>query len=339
MKKGLVSIVIVNWNGMKWLHGCFTSLHTQDYKQFEIIFVDNNSDDISCEWVKKHYPKTTIIQNSENVGFSNANNIGYQKTKGEYILFLNNDVKVTEAFLSELVKEMAEDASVGGAQSKILLMDKPDTLDSIGAFLTPTGFLYHYGFGQKDIKKFDRRICLYTAKGACMLFRKQVLDAVLVDGNVFDPSYFAYFEETDLCHRIWLSGYSIIYVHASVVFHKMGATSSSMNSAFIQYHSFKNRISSYLKNLGIKALLMIVPIHVFLCIGFALYSFLRGRLQFSWSIIKAILWNIRNCKKTLQMRRYIQAHIRIMSDELLFRKIMRYPRISYYVSFVRDRKL
>ena len=245
-----VSIIIVNWNGLRWLTDCFTSLYKQNYINFEIIFVDNASKDGSVSWVKKHYPDTKIIVNSENLGFAGANNVGYRKAKGEYVLFLNNDTRVTKNFLTELVNVLESDTLIAGAQSKILLMDKPDIHDSVGAFLTPTGFLYHYGFGRKDQAKYNKQINLYTAKGACMIFKADVLNRVAINGNIFDPDYFAYFEESDLCHRIWLAGYRIVYAYTSVIYHKMGATSSSMNNSFIQYHSFKNRIRSYLKNFG-----------------------------------------------------------------------------------------
>src|SRR5689334_11617383 len=236
MKKSkLVSIIIVNWNGFKWLPDCFGSIAKQDYRQYEVVFVDNASKDDSVDWVKKHYPKTKIIINKENLGFADANNVGYRKAKGEYVLFLNNDTRVTKTFLTELVKVLQSDITIGGVQSKILLMDHPDTHDSVGAFLTPTGFLYHYGFGKKNISKYNKQINLYTAKGACMMFRKKVLDQIAIDNNIFDPDYFAYFEESDMCHRVWLAGYKIVYAYKSVIYHKMGATSAGMNNAFIQY--------------------------------------------------------------------------------------------------------
>jgi len=334
MVKGLVSIIIVNWNGVKWLPDCFGSLAQQEWKSFEIIFVDNASNDESIAWVKRHYPETKIIKNSTNLGFSHANNIGYKHVRGEYILFLNNDTRVTKTFLTELVNVLKTDNLVGGVQSKILLMDKPDTLDSVGAFLTPTGFLYHYGFGKKDSAIYDKQIDLYTAKGACMIFRKDVLDSVAIEGNIFNPSYFAYFEETDMCHRIWLSGYRIVYAYKSVIRHKMGATSSSMNNAYIQYHSFKNRINSYILNLGPKELCKILPIHLSLCFCFAFLSFARFNFQLGWAVLRALWWNAKNIKKTLKTRKYIQDILRVQSDKKIFPKIMRYPGMSYYLSFM-----
>ena len=200
--------------------------------------------------------------------------------------------------------------------------------------MTPTGFLFHYGFGKKDTSKYDKQIDLYTAKGACMLFKKTVLDTAAVQGNIFDPTYFAYFEETDMCHRVWLAGYRIVYAYKSVIYHKMGATSSSMNNAFVQYHSFKNRINSYVKNLSLWSLISLMPLHLVLAIGMAWFSLLKGDVELWMAIHKAIWWNIRTWKKSLKDRKYIQTHIRRRSDSELFLVIMKRPKIGYYFSFL-----
>ncbi len=326
----LVSIIIVNWNGLRWLSDCFGSLAKQNYKQYEIVFVDNASKDGSVAWVKKHYPKTKILVNKENLGFADANNVGYRNAKGKYILFLNNDTRVTKTFLSELVGVIQEDKTIGGAQSKILLMDHPDTHDSVGAFLTPTGFLYHYGFGKKDQKKYDKQMDLYTAKGACMMFRKDVLKQVEIHGDIFDPDYFAYFEESDMCHRVWLAGFRIVYAHRSVIYHKMGATSSSMNSAFIQYHSFKNRIRTYIKNLGTVWFWTIVPFHLMLCQLYGLVSCVRGNWALGWAIERAFWWNAVHGLETIKLRHRIQHKMRTVSDAVLDKKIMFHPSFAYY---------
>ncbi len=326
----LVSIIIVNWNGLRWLPDCLGSLAKQKYTQYEIIFVDNASNDGSVAWIQKHYPKTKIVVNKENLGFADANNVGYRKAKGKYILFLNNDTRVTKTFLSELVRVVQSDQSIGGVQSKILLMDQTDTHDSVGAFLTPTGFLYHYGFGKKDQKKYDHQIELYTAKGACMMFRKDVLEKIAIHRDIFDPDYFAYFEESDMCHRVWLAGFRIVYAHTSVIYHKMGATSSGMNNAFIQYHSFKNRIRTYIKNLGTGWLWTIVPFHLLLCQLYALVSCVRGKWTLAWAIERAFWWNAVHGLETMNLRRKIQYKIRTVSDAVLDKKIMFHPSFAYY---------
>ena len=330
MNDGLISIIIVNWNGIKWLKDCFNSLASQTYKNFEIIFVDNASTDGSVDWVKAKYPETKIIINRINLGFADANNVGFRKSKGQYVLFLNNDTRVSNTFLIELIRAIKSDISIGGAQSKILLIDHTDTHDSVGAFLTLTGFLYHYGFGRPDESKYDKQINLYTAKGACMMFRKDVLDQIAVGGNIFDQDYFSYFEESDMCHRVWLSGYRIIYAYKSVIYHKMGATSRHMNNTFIQYHSFKNRIRTYIKNFGLGWFLTILPVHIAICKFYELLLCIRGNWALAWAIERAGWWNIMHIRKTMRLRRYIQNRIRCVSDSEISRYILKYPHLSYF---------
>lgn len=335
-KNKLVSIIIVNWNGLSLLKICLRSIFKISYKPFEIIVVDNASFDESSAWVKKTYPTVHVIDNAENVGFAKGNDIGFADARGEYIVFLNNDTKVVPDFLDKLVSQIEDDPHIGGAQSKILLMDDQSRLDSIGAYLTPTGFLYHFGFGKKDLKEFDNMVDLYTAKGACMIFKRKVLEEIAVDGNIFDPRYFAYFEETDLCHRVWLAGYRIVYGYPSVIYHKMGATSSSMNMGYIQYHSYKNRLNSYLKNLSIIYMLYIIPFHIILSLGIAWWSLLISKNYCLWKAIhKAIWWNIVNMKQTRIYRIYIQKYIRKKSDKDIMPSIMKHPSISYYASLLR----
>lgn len=330
----LVSIVIVNWNGKHWLEGCLPTLSKVTHKRVEWIIVDNASTDGSVEWVKNRYPKTILLENSENLGFSHANNLGYKKAKGDFILFLNNDTKVKPDFITELLKPFTRDPMIGGVQSKILLMDDPSRLDSIGAFLTPTGFLLHNSLGGKDKLELNRQIDLYTVKGASMMFRTDVLKLVEVDGFIFDPEYFAYFEETDLCHRIWLSGFRIVYAPKAVIYHKLGATSIKLVSAWVQFNSYKNRINSYIKNFGLFNLILILPIHVVLCHVLAIIFLLKGNLSWAISIEKAIWWNVTHLSRTLRHRNIVQVTIRKRADSAFFSKIIKFPEAGYYTGFL-----
>lgn len=326
----LVSIIIVNWNGKKWLKICLLPLYKQRYKNFEVILVDNGSRDGSVGYVKTYYPLVKIIQNDSNYGFAQANNIGFKEAQGEYVLFLNNDTKVTKNFLIELVSAIEKDEKISGVQSKILLMEKPDTLDSAGAYLTPSGFLYHFGVHKKDAPKYNQQMFIYSAKGAAMMFRRSVLQKILVNGELFDSRFFAYFEETDMSHRIWLAGYKILYVPNSIIYHQMGGTSSRLDYHIIQFHSFKNRINAYIKNLGKLQLLMILPIHIVLCEIHAVVSLFTKNKTMFLVIQKAIFWNILHLSETLALRKIVQKKIRRLSDHQLTGYIYKYPKLAYY---------
>jgi GT2 family glycosyltransferase len=324
MKK--VSIIIVNWNGLHHLKKCLPTLKKITYPNYEIILVDNASKDKSIEYVKRFYPKIKLILNRNNLGFAGGNNVGYKKATGEYILFLNNDTEVMKDFLTKLVEKLEEDEHIGGVQSKIKSMIFRNKLDSVGAFLTNTGFLYHLGYLQQDLKKYDSVTNLYTAKGASMLFRKKVIDKV----GLFDEKFFAYFEETDFCHRVWLHGYTIQYAPESIIYHLIGGTANKMPNAFIQFHSFKNRINSYLKNLGSMELLKILPIHILLCELAAIVFIFRKRPDLFLAINKAFYWNITNWSETMKERENVQKKIRKVSDESIMKLLKRSGSLKYY---------
>lgn len=332
--KDLVSIIIVNWNGKDLLRICLTSLKKQNYKNIEIILVDNASIDGSVEWVTKYFSQIKIIINKKNLGFAEANNIGFKEARGEYVLFLNNDTRVTNNFIVEMLKVLKR-KNIGGVQSKILFMDDPKRLDGVGSYLTYTGFLYHQGIYAINTSKYDKEIEIFSAKGACMCFKKSVLDKILVDGDIFDRRYFAYFEETDLCFRIWLLGYKIIYVPSSIIYHKYGATSQKLKKPFIEYNSYKNRICTYIKNLETLSLIKILFPHLVICKILALIFIFKGRLDISLSIEKAIWWNLINLRRTLIYRNIIQGKIRQVKDGIIFPIVLRNVGFSYYFNHLK----
>lgn len=335
-KNNLVSIIIVNYNGRELLKRCLQSLRKQTYKELEIIVVDNDSTDGTVKEMKKLFPECHILSQSKNIGFAEGNNVGYLKSTGAYIYFLNNDTTLKSNAIDEMVNILHQ-KDVGGVQSKLLLLEKPDTLDTIGAFLTPTGFLFHNHFGEKDNKTFDISTPLYTVKGASMMFKRKILEQVLLDHVIFDREYFAYFEETDLCHRIWLAGYQIVYAPKAVVYHVMGATSSKMDNAFVQYHSFKNRIATYIKNLEWKNFLWLISLHLIIIELYACVVFLQGNIAIFKSIQKAIAWNIYSFPKLMKKRYIIQNKIRTTSDDSLFPYLMKYPNLRYYIALFTGR--
>lgn len=327
----LVSIIIVNWNGKNYLSECLRSLQRVIYPHYEIILVDNGSTDGSVDFVQQFYPDVKIIRNKDNLGFAEANNRGVRESNGDYVLFLNNDTKVEPSFLTELLKIMDSDLSIAGCQSKILFMDNSRRLGGVGSFLTTTGILYHYGYKQADQDRFNKVVDIFSAKGACMLFRRAVLNEI----GLFDGDFFAYFEETDLCWRAWLAGYRIVYAPTSVVYHIEGATSSQINSSFINFHSYKNRISSLIKNLGVSDLYKILPIHIGVCLGLILTYLALGKFGDAHSIGKAIAWNIIHLKSTLTKRISIQKNIRKLSDKEIMPKIVRKASLSYCYHLLR----
>ena len=333
MKNLLVSAIVVNWDGKHYLVDCLGSLANLKTKHLlEIIVVDNGSKDGSVAYLTSQIPKfkkrkinLKIIENKKNLGFALANNQGFEKARGDLILFLNNDTKVSRDFLHPLVEALVKSSKIGAVQPKILYYDKLK-FDSTGSFFTNTGVLFHRGHQQKDKGQFEKKGRIFSMKGACMLFKKNVLDKV----GLFDEDFFAYFEETDLCHRVWLSGYEILYVPQSEIYHKVGGSTSKVGAPFIQYHSFKNRISTYQTNFELRTLLWLMPIHLTLCFAAAIAFLLIGKFKHFQAVLKGIFWPAVNFLKILQKRRYVQETIRKGPDRQYLPHVSRQVSPIYY---------
>jgi len=167
MENNLVSIIIINYNGKLHLEKCLKSLMQVDYKNYEIILVDNNSSDDSINFVKKFYPSVGIIQLEKNYGFAEPNNIGAKRATGEFLLFLNNDTIVKSNFISELVNVINTDSKIVICQSFLL---KPnEEIDSSGDFVDTLGRAYS---SRKKVSEVREILC---ARGAAMLIRKESL--------------------------------------------------------------------------------------------------------------------------------------------------------------------
>ena len=304
----MVSIIIVNWNGGEVFRKCLASLKKIKFKDYELIVVDNGSTDGT--------QKLATIRNSENLGFAGGNNQGYQKTRGKYIWLLNNDTLVKPDTLDKLVDYMDKHLDVGVIQPKIRIMDKPELLDNAGSFLTQSGFLEHWGYLQKDGQEYSQIKDIFSAKGACLFTRKNIIEKV----GLFDPDFGSYFEETDFCWRVWLFGLKVQYCPLSEISHKVGFTSKRMDPVGTNYASFRNRLCSLIKNLEYKNF-YIIFIHLFLIKSLGIYYLCRLQLDKSMMVWRAIGWNISHFGDTLKKRNIVQK-LRKKTDIEIFESIL-----------------
>ena len=326
----IISVVIVNWNGKKWLANCFEDLKNQTNQNFEIIFVDNASSDDSVCFIKQNYPNVRIVENQSNLGFAAGNNSALTLAQGEFILLLNNDTRIPPNYLQNFIGAFLSNPKIGAAQSKIIRMDNPELLDSCGSFWTNSTLLYHYGVGKKQsLKKYNTPFPVFTNKGASMMISRKLID----DIKLFDDDFWCYYEETDFCHRVWLSGYECWYLPSSEISHAIGGTSVKFRNSEIHFNNFKNKLLSYLKNFELETLLIVIPIFLILSISISFLWVAQGKFSNSLSIYKAFIWNIKNIQKTLQKRRIIQSR-RVVSDKAIFIKIKRAPKLKYYYGLI-----
>lgn len=324
----LVSIIIVNYNGKKWLKKLFDSLLSQTFVHFEIIFVENGSTDDSLEFVKNNYKdeRIRIVKSEKNLGFAGGNNLALQYVKGEYVLLLNNDTWLTKNYLEKFIEAFLEIPNAGSIQSKMILMNNEDKLDVCGSYWSDSSFLYHYGYGQdQSLERYNKAMPFFSNKGASMMVRKDVIDKV----GFLDDDFWSYYEETDLCHRIWLAGYECWYYPKAVMYHAMGGTSLTFHNSYIQFHNFKNKLLSFLKNFEVWTLVRVLPVYLILNVTLSFFWLLQGKWRHFLALYQSIWWNISHFRQTVKKRRVVQS-FRRKKDAEIFKKVKRNPKLKYY---------
>ncbi|MGB1249176.1 MAG: glycosyltransferase family 2 protein [Candidatus Promineifilaceae bacterium] len=246
-----VSIVIVSWNSCSDLARCLPTLVAQQYTAYELIIVDNASDDNSAEFVQQTFPTAQIIQNHENVGFAAASNQGFAAGRGEILIGLNPDTRVASEWLCELIKPFA-DSHIGLTTPRIVLMDNPDQINTCGNEISLTGLTFCIGVNQSTAQ-FDKTTpqAVSAISGAAFAMSR----ACYIATGGFDPSYFTYYEDTDLSLRATLAGFSTVFVPSSIVQHDYQFRMSAHKMYWIE----RNRQITLLKCLRRNTLLILLP--------------------------------------------------------------------------------
>lgn len=340
-EKPFVSIIILNYNGKNYLSSLLDSVFKNEYFNFEVIFVDNASQDGSLEFVKQVFrnkQKLKIVENNKNYGYAQGNNIGlrYVNERSKYVVFLNMDILVDKKWLSELVKYMERNPTVGAAQSKVLLISEKDRIDSCGHFLDFLGYTYQRGEDEKDYKQYEKVVDISYPYGASFIMRKSLLSLVSVEGELFDSSYFCYHEDADVGWRIRLAGFRVIYVPSSLVYHAKGGTGfrydvkAKAGSSSIVFHLTKNRLMTLIKNYSFINLCKYLPPLLFLEVSRAIFILpLSG--THSIATFKAIFYVFRNLREILRRRQTVQTQIRRTTDNHIMQFMVK-PDIIYNIN-------
>lgn len=313
----LVSLIVVNYGRREYLQDCVASLLATNYERFEVLVVDNGSLDgvESLEALRDRRMK--VLSLPSNLGYAKACNLGSDLASGSIVGFLNNDITVSPNWLSPLVSAFCTDPSIGAVQPKIVLKDNPECLDAAGGLIDIFGCAHE----RRGIPADEKAAEIFYAKGAAILVPLSLFRRL----GKFDESFFLYYEETDLCWRVWLSGHRVLYVPASLVYHARAATTSSVDlerKSELYSMARLNRSRMILKNYETRYLLLLVPIILLNNLKDTLVLMVLGaRLSAVLATLK-VPWLLFKDLRTTLTKRYSARQFRKIPNRKLFGRII-----------------
>jgi len=229
--KRLVSINILSTNEQRFLPRCISCAKAQTYEPIELTVIDNASTDGTAEYVKQHHPDLRLLINPTNLGYCGGHNRGFAEAKGEFLLPLNSDVFMTPTFIAEKVKAMQSDERIGMVEGKLLAIPSQEAklpekrvLDGTGVLLTQARRNFERAQGQFDVGQYEELEEVFGASGAAPLYRREMLQELVWNGEYFDETFFIYRDEVDLAWRAQWLGWKCLYTPYAEAYHVRGYT-------------------------------------------------------------------------------------------------------------------
>jgi GT2 family glycosyltransferase len=307
-KKPLVSIIILNYNAGKLLINCVRSITKSNYLNYEIIVVDNNSNDQSHKECKNEFKQIKLIENKENFGYCEGNNIGIREANGEFITILNPDTVVNENWLKSLIQAYEKNGE-GLYQPKILSLNEKDIIQSTGNYIHLFGFGYARDKGEINSNIRGEIEKIGFASGTCLFTSKLVLDKI----GLLDPFIFLYLDDLDLGWRAKQIGISSFFVPDSIVFHAESYILKWSSKKF--YWLERNRkyclLTHYSKKTQYKILPSLIIVEILVLFFYLSKGFIFAKLKADIDILKNLSYikkryNELELKKTLDDKEIIK---------------------------------
>ncbi len=288
MKNCKTTVVIPNYNGMKYIRNCLNSLDAlRTESEFRTIAVDNGSKDGSGEVIRKEYPWVELISLPENTGFCHAVNVGIKAAGTEYVVLLNNDTAAKPGFVKYLEESMEESEDIFSVNSMMLTMQDEGIIDNAGIRYCVLGWAFDRGKG-KPASSFEKKKEIFASCGGASIYRRKIFDEI----GLFDENHFAYLEDVDMGYRAKIFGYRNLYEPKAKVIHAGSATSGS------RYNQFKTELSSannaYVigKNMPFLQILFNIP---FLFLGFLVKTLFFCRKKMGMLYVKGYMKGVKRC--------------------------------------------
>jgi GT2 family glycosyltransferase len=319
----MVSITIVTWNSAAHLRECLDSIERQDHRNIEIIVLDNASTDATREILHERGSRFRLIYKESNTGFAAGQNEAIRSARGDWILCLNPDVLLRHDFVSELVSAGLAHPSAGAICGKLLrwrpeeIEERTTVIDSTGVYFTRNMRHLDRGAEEVDRGQYDRTQYVFAATGAALMFRRDFIDTVSVNGELFDEEFFSFREDGDLAWRAQLMGQKYLYTPSAVAWHVRRVTPERRKdlSHIINWHSVKNRWLMRAKNAsGWLLWKLAVPV-LWRDLQVFGYALLRDRSMISACLYR---WRLDVRRRVRRKREIIQSRRKVSDRELLW---------------------
>lgn len=285
MEQIKTTVVIPNYNGMKYLENCLSFLHRSKGVVFETIVVDNGSGDGSVAFIRDRFAWANVIALGENTGFSGAVNVGIRAAKTEYVILLNNDTVVEPDFVMQLQRAMEVHDDYFSISAKMLSMQEPEIIDDTGDFYCALGWAFGRGKGQ-DCSRYTKETQVFAACGGAAIYRRALFDEI----GYFDELHFAYLEDIDIGYRAQIFGYHNGYCPKAVVYHAGSGSSGSRYNAFKVNLSSRNSVYLVAKNMPFLQLLLNLPL---LLAGYLIKTLFFAKKGFGYIYVRGLWRGIR----------------------------------------------
>jgi len=296
-----IVVLILSYNGKHLLEDSISTYLANDYPDFEVVVIDNGSNDGTKEWVENSYPDVFVLRTEKNLGYSGGFNFGldyvFNKKNADYVLITNNDVKADSKVISELVKVAVTDPMIGFVTGKVYYFDQPDIFQTVGYETDPLLWVKgHKGQRKKDIGQFDKIEELEFSDDIFILVSKKCFEAT----NGYDINFQFQAEQFDWQIRAKKNGFKIFYSPGAKIWHKESMTIGK-SSPFKTYYDVRNSYVVRLKHRGNEYLGLYTKYYV---IKVVLKPFFKNLLKLNFryayciigAFVSAIIWGIRNKK-------------------------------------------
>ena len=284
-----VAIVILNWNGKKFLQQFLPSVLASTYENKRVIVADNASTDDSIAFVQQHFKTVEVLTSKENNGFAKGYNYFLRQVEADYYILLNNDVEVEPAWIEPVIALLQANKMIAACQPKILSYHNKHLFEYAGAaggWIDTLGYPFSRGrvfdVLEEDEGQYNDTAPVFWASGAAMFINATLFH----EQDGFDEFFFAHQEEIDLCWRLQRNGYLIYTCPQSIVYHVGGGTLPTGSSTKV-YLNFRNNLIMICRNMPISQLIWKLPLRIVLDAVSAWKELFSGKPGYWKAVLKA----------------------------------------------------